>query len=292
MILTSCAREPAANEEVIEPQTPVKITSVQTMPLAEYAELNATSAYLERSYVKASTTGYLQTADVQIGKFVNSRQVLFNLITKEAMAIGNDINKLDPDFKFSGVSTIRAEKRGFITAVNHQKGDYVQEGEQLAVISNRSSFVFLLDLPYELRSAIQANRSVDLTLPDGEKLSGTLSSSMPSVDSVSQTQRFIIKVNANHTIPENLVAKVRITKTYKPNAQSVLKTAVLTNETEDKFWVMKLINDSTAVKVAIKKGIENGENIEILSPSFNIKDRIIIEGNYGLADTAKVKIVK
>lgn len=289
----ACRNEPPeAVEEVVEPQTPVKVTSVQFGPLAEYVELNATSSYLEKSYIKASTAGYLQSVNAQIGQFVNSKQALFSVITKEARAIGDDINKLDPGFKFSGLSTMRAEKSGYLIEVGHQKGDYVQEGEQLAVISNQNSFVFLLDLPYELKAAIQANRTVDLTLPDGEKITGTLSSSMPSVDSVSQTQRIIIRVKTTHSIPEKLVAKVRITKLYKPAVQYIAKAAVLTNETENEFWVMKLLNDTIAVKIPVKKGIENGGIVEILSPTFNLKDRIISEGNYGLADTAKVKIVK
>ena len=55
---------------------------------------------------------------------------------------------------------------------------------------------------------------------------------------------------------------------------------------------MKLKDDTTAVKVADKKGLEAGDKVEILSPSFAPADRIVVTGNYGLADTAKVKIVK
>jgi hypothetical protein len=58
------------------------------------------------------------------------------------------------------------------------------------------------------------------------------------------------------------------------------------------FWVMKLINDSTAVKVPIIIGNKNDKEIEINSPKFNSNDRIIINGNYGLTDTASVKITK
>jgi 6-phosphogluconolactonase/glucosamine-6-phosphate isomerase/deaminase len=46
-----------------------------------------------------------------------------------------------------------------------------------------------------------------LTLPDGEKLNGHIASLMPSVDTLSQTQGIVIKVNNTHPIPENLVAK-------------------------------------------------------------------------------------
>lgn len=53
---------------------------------------------------------------------------------------------------------------------------------------------------------------------------------------------------------------------------------------------MKLINDSTAVRVPVKKGIESGNKVEILQPEFSGTERIIITGNYGLEDTAKVNV--
>jgi hypothetical protein len=53
---------------------------------------------------------------------------------------------------------------------------------------------------------------------------------------------------------------------------------------------MKMIDSTTAVKVPIKKGIETTDQVEILSPVFSTGDRILVTGNYGLPDTAKVKI--
>jgi hypothetical protein len=55
---------------------------------------------------------------------------------------------------------------------------------------------------------------------------------------------------------------------------------------------MKLINPTTAIKVPITKGIEVGDRVEILSPKFSPQDKIVATGNYGLPDTAKVKIVQ
>jgi hypothetical protein len=136
------------------------------------------------------------------------------------------------------------------------------------------------------------NKTIVLTMPDGEKLNGYVASVMPAVDTLSQTQGIVIKVNSTHAIPENLVAKALLVKKAKISTPSLPKAAVLSNETQTEFWVMKLINDSTAVKTPIKKGIESGGQIEILSPAFQPNERIAFRGNYGLADTAKVKIVK
>jgi multidrug efflux pump subunit AcrA (membrane-fusion protein) len=99
-------------------------------------------------------------------------------------------------------------------------------------------------------------------------------------------------VRSNDQIPENLVAKARIIKSQKSKTQSLPKDAVLANETQTEFWVMKLVNPTTAVKVPVTKGIESGDRVEIISPKFAAGDKIIVTGNYGLADTAKVKIVQ
>jgi multidrug efflux pump subunit AcrA (membrane-fusion protein) len=287
----SAADKPGAEaSDSVDAGTPVTVTTVSNQPLDDYIELNAVSAFLQKSYVKAIANGYLQSADVYPGKFVQTGQTLFTLETKEARSIGNDIKILDSSLRFSGVSPIKANQHGYITQLNHQSGDYVQDGEQLAVISDQNSFVFLLDLPYELRPYVLGKKSVELLLPDGTRLNGEIGAVMPTVDSASQTQNVVIRVNTSKAIPENLIAKVRIIRTEKSRTQSLPKPALLTDETESDFWVMKMIDSSTAVRVPVKKGIETKDRVEILSPVFSPADRILITGNYGLPDTAKVKV--
>ena len=288
----SATEKPAAEApDSVEEGTPVTVTTVDRGGLNDYIELNAVSAFLQKSYVKAIANGYLQSADVYPGKYVETGQTLFTLQTKEARSIGNSIKVLDSSLNFSGVTTIKASQHGYITQLNHQSGDYVQDGEQLAVISDRNSFVFLLDLPYELRPYVLGKKSVELLLPDGTKLSGIIGPTMPTVDSASQTQNVVIRVPSAGAIPENLIAKVKVLKTAKSNTQSLPKDAVLTDETESNFWVMKLMDSATAVKVPVKKGIETRDRVEILSPPFGKDDRILVTGNYGLPDTAKVKVI-
>jgi len=55
---------------------------------------------------------------------------------------------------------------------------------------------------------------------------------------------------------------------------------------------MKMINDSIAVKIPVKTGMESENKIEIISPQFQPKDKILLTGNYGLEDTAKVIVEK
>jgi multidrug efflux pump subunit AcrA (membrane-fusion protein) len=293
-ILNSCQSkktEETIIEEEQETITPVTVTSIITETMDEYIELNATSAFLQQGFVKASANGYVQSVNAQVGKMVSSQQRVFVLKTKEAQSIGNSINALDSTFKFFGIINIKAGTTGYISEINHEPGDYVQEGEQLAVINDVNSFVFILNLPYELRQYVMNKDFVELLLPDGKKMMARISSAMPVVDSASQTQNIILKVNEKN-LPINLIGKVRIIKTEKANAISLPKQSVLSDETQTNFWVMKLIDDSTAAKVPVTKGLEINDRIEILSPRFLTSDKFLLTGNYGLADTARIKIVE
>lgn len=286
------AKDAEAPEAAKEVQTPVTVTTISSEPMVEYAELNAMSSFLQSSFIKATANGYIRTSNVKLGQFIHSGQVAFVMQTKEAKALGNTINLLDSSFRFSGLIYIKATQTGYITTVGHQPGDYVQDGEQLAVLSDANGFGFLLNLPYELKPYLFRNKTVEVDLPDKTHLQGTVAHVMPSVDSVSQTQAVLIKVNAGTSIPQNLIARVRIIKNVKNNAPSLLKEAVLTDESQSNFWVMKMIDSVTAVKVPVTKGMESGDRVEITDPKFSPADKILLKGNYGLGDTAKVKIMK
>jgi multidrug efflux pump subunit AcrA (membrane-fusion protein) len=290
-----CHSKQATEEEEVtaeEVQTPVTVTTISNEPLVEYVDLNATSTFMQGNIIKSSANGYIQSIHVKLNEIVRAGQLAFTLKTKEAKALGNTINLLDSSFRFSGLIKVFATTTGYISQLDHKAGDYVQDGEQLAALTDAKSFGFLLNLPYELRPYISANKTVDLELPDKTHLKGVVSTIMPVLDSASQTLAVKISVNPTVTIPQNLIAKVRIVKSARTNAPSLPKAAVLADEAQTNFWVMKMIDSVTAVKVAIVKGMESGDKVEILRPQFSPTDKILLTGNYGLADTAKVKIVK
>ena len=286
---TDTGDEDAAPEEV---QTPVAATTISQETLSDSIVLNATSSFLQDNIVKSSVNGYIRSVNTKVGQYAPAGKVLFAVQTKESKNIGNIINNLDPSFHFSGMITIKAPLHGYVTQLNHQIGDYVQDGEQLAVISDSKSFGFILNVPYEYRPYVTVNKSVIISLPDGKRLNGVVAYTMPTIDSASQTQAVLIKVASTTPIPENLIAKVHIIKSAKSGVPSLPKEAVLTNESQSEFWVMKMIDSVTAVKVPIIKGMETGDRVEIVRPQFAPGDKILVSGNYGLPDTAKVKLVK
>lgn len=289
-IIYSCTKK-VAEETQIDVAIPVTLTSIDTIGMNSYVDLNATATFLVKNNIKANATGYLKSVYVQNNDYVAKGKMLFTLQTKEAKVLGNTINKIDPSLNFGSPIKINAEANGYITNINAQSGDYVQDGDQLAVINDVNSFGIVLSLPYELKEFVKPNQELTAFLPDGTTLKTTVKKFMPTVDMASQTQSVILKSDKND-IPENLIVKVRIYKKSKAKSISLPKSAVLSDETETEFWIMKMINNNTAVKISIKKGITTDDRIEILSPVLNKKDQILLTGNYGVSDTIKVKVIK
>jgi hypothetical protein len=233
----------------------------------------------------------VESAEINLGDNVEKGQLLFILKTKEALALDKS-NFNDSSIRFKGLIKIISSKAGIISTIAHQRGDYVQEGDELAVVSEQASLVFMLEVPFEIRNNIRKNGPCEIFLPDHRVISGIISSNLPVMDIQSQTESFIVKPVIYEKLPENLIVKIKIIKSSKDRAVVLPKQAVLANETQTEFWVMKLISDSMAIKVSINKGIEDLDKVEILQPVFNSTDRFLLEGNYGLPDTARVTVKK
>ncbi len=289
LFLAGCASRQENGEKEIRVKVPVTVENIHTADVADYLELNATSSFLVKSMIKSPTAGYVEEIMVTQGDKVIKNEVLFKLRTKESTALKND--SLNP-YSFSGLITLKANMDGIIFSVDHPRGDYIQEGDQLAMIAVPSSFVYLLDVPYESVSFIRLFSSCEISLPDGHTLNGRIFSRLPSITSGSQTQRYIIRPVEAQNMPENLIAKIRILKRIIPKALLLNKSCILADEVMQHFWVMKLVSDSVAVKIPVTTGLSDGNDIEITSPVFSPSDLFLSSGNYGLGDTVKVTVTK
>ncbi|MCX6245177.1 MAG: HlyD family efflux transporter periplasmic adaptor subunit [Bacteroidetes bacterium] len=288
-LLSGCGAGEDPVEKELRPKVPVTVESIHAADVSDYLELTATSSFLTKSLIKSPVSAYVEEISVNPGDAATRNQVLFKLRTKESTALQHD--SLNP-YSFSGLITIKANIDGIILTVDHPRGDYLQEGEQLATIAVPSSFVFLLDVPYENIPLIKISSSCEIVLPDGHSIRGTIQSRLPSMTPGAQTQRFIIRPAENRNLPENLIANIRIVKKIIPHATLLSKSCILADEVMKNFWVMKLVNDSMAVKVPVITGLTSGDDVEITTPVFSATDRFLNSGNFGLGDTAIVSVVK
>ncbi len=290
VLICSCKSTTDNSGDVQEVPEPVDITHVMNGNISYLTELNATSQYLKDHTINAPIAGYITAENCVPGSVTTGGDILFKIKTREAKALDQTDKSLAGNLDLKGITEIKAGTPGYISQVFHQAGDYVAEGENLATIKETGSLVFILNLPYEWIRHVHLHMPIQLKLPDNRMLKGEITNMSPSVDPVSQTQKVYIKVSPKGTIPEGLTARVYLPLDTRVKTQVLPRSAILTNETETEFWVMKMVNDSTAVKVLITPGLQNRDSIEVKSPEFSSSDRILISGNYAVPDTILVKV--
>jgi len=293
-ILASCKSktpEAAATAEI--PKVTVKITTVGYGSIDDIISLNGKTVFLKKNAVISSITGYLKKVNVQYGDVVHKNDLLFEIQTKENRALEN--SGLDQELASSknGIVRILAPSDGIISDLNtNSSGMFVAEGGQLCTIVANREMMVIVNVPYQYNKWIKINKACKIVLPDSTFLDGNIVKIMPVINSISQTQDVLINVRGNRQVPENLNVIVQFIRSSHSKAMLIPKEALLTNEAQQAFWVMKILHDSIAINIPVKKGFENNRMVEILSSNISVNDTLISEGAYGLPDSTIVKVVK
>ncbi|MCB9282694.1 MAG: HlyD family efflux transporter periplasmic adaptor subunit [Lewinellaceae bacterium] len=294
VILTLTACGPPQSEDPANdppaPRTVVDTVAVRIRDIRQEERFPATAFYLESNRLSAPISGYLLRSPGEVGESVKKGQELYLIETREHRAINADEALKNTDLAEMGIVRVYAPADGALLTLDQRQGDFVGEGATLCTMARSDKVGFRLSLPYEFNRYVQPGTDCIIELPDQTRLPGRVAENLSTTSVTSQTQTFLVKPLKPTLTPEGLNVMVIVqTQQYK---QAVLlpKPAILANETMDAFWVMQLVNDSTAVKIPVTLGLTTGEEVQVTHPAFSAEDRILIEGNYGLEDTAFVRI--
>jgi hypothetical protein len=289
----ACKDRQQMEEKLVKPKSPVQIANIRVGSIDDNLTLSATTIYLKRNVITAEIPAFITKVNIHLGDRVTKGQVLYELQTKESKALGKQIINADTSLTHFGNIKVYSPASGIISTFDKQQtGDYVLEGTQLCTIAESNDLAFQINVPYEFSQFTKVGSKCTITLPDNSEHSANITTPLTAMNALAQTQTILAKTSDVLFLPENLIVKVQVIKRANGSKQIIAKPCVLSDEMMQEFWVMKLINDSTAVKVPVVIGNRNDKEVEINSPQFGITDRIIITGNYGLADTALVKITK
>jgi multidrug efflux pump subunit AcrA (membrane-fusion protein) len=294
LLITAChTNQDETGEKEQKPKTQVQVTTIRRGNISDDLVLSATSVYLRRNSVTSSIPGFITRVNVKLGDRVRKGQVLYSLESKERKALGQDISKIDPSLQGFGLIDVKAPASGIVTTFDKQQtGEYVLEGTALCTIAESHDLAFEVNVPYEFSAIVKPGKQCLITLPDNSTHKATITTPLTTMNITAQTQTLLAKPEESLFLPENLLAKVQVSRTGTGEHQVLPKSCVLSDEMMKSFWVMKLQNDSTAIKVPVQTGNKNSREIEIISPVFQSGERIISSGNYGLTDTASIRIVK
>lgn len=287
--LAGCSRitpDKATTEKA--PETSVTVTHISRGNIPKEIILSATTAYLNKSMITAPIPAFVSNVYVQPGCIVQAGQTLYTLETKEHHALSGAITPQE-----AGVISVKAGITGIVTSVSQQEGSYVPEGATLCMMAELNSLVFELNVPYEELRYTTPDRKCTLILPDETRLTATIQAPLATMNPASQTQQVIARARSPF-LPEGMTVKVLVTANDGSGKERMIlpKKAVQSDEMLSRYWVMKLADDTTAIKVPVKVWNSNTDSIEITSPTLSLTDRIILTGGYALEDSSRVVIIQ
>ncbi len=287
MALLSCNNQ--KTEKGINPVVSVKTEKVIQGDIESLINLNGQTVYLTKNEIVSPIAGYVIKVNVRFGDYVHKDDVLFEIKNKESKALENS----DLFSGNVGVVKVLASSEGLIYNLPVSNvGGYIIEGGTLCSIVENKDLIIKVNMPFEYNQKIKLNAKCKVLLIDNTSFEGYVYKILSNINELNQTQDVLIKSCSERQLPENLNLIVQFVDSNHKNSCLVSKNAVMTDETQSEFWVMKISDDSIAIKTPIVKGITNDSIVEILSSGLKKGDLIITEGAYGLPDSSLVKIVR
>ena len=172
--------------------------------------------------------------------------------------------------------------------INYNENSYVSEGAIIATVTQPNSLTIQVSIPFDQSKEINKGMPCEVILKD-TTINAKISQQLPIIEPLTQNQQFLIEM-PKIVLPESLKVQIRMLGKIAMNAMVLPKSAIQTNELQTKFWVMKVLNDSLAVKINVIPLLENDSLVQIKSTMLDYKDTIIIKGAYQLQDTTVVRI--
>ncbi len=288
--LQSCKNKVAPETTPKTPLPEVTITHPYIDNISETEQINGQVVFFNKTTIVAPITGYVTLVRAKLNDNLSKGKLVYKIQTKESRAL-QEANAL-PNKNF-GIINVYASATGYVSTINiPDAGVFINEGTPMLSIVKNTDLAIQVNAPFTLSELIKKQKKIEVLLPNNELKRATYYKSTPTVNAVSQTQNILFKLDKYSPLPENLNVLIKIPVLENKNSILISKDAVLANETQDEFWVMKVNNDSLAIKIPIKKGIENNGKVAILEPKLSLEDKIVKKGAYGLADSTKVKIIK
>lgn len=293
LLAGACGKLPQSDEAANAAKVSVTVTELRHGAIADQLTLFANTVYLTRNVVTAPIPAFITQVFIRLGDQVQQGQILYQIETKERRALGGQQVTPDSSLTSFGKIVVKASASGIISTLDKQQiGDYVLEGTQLCTLAESSALAFNVNVPFEFTRFTKTGMGCTIVLPDSSRYPATFTAPLTTMNTLAQTQTILAKSNAKMFLPENLVVKVFVNKNTSGEHPILPRASVLSDEMLKNFWVMKLINDTTAVKIPVILGNRNHREVEIIQPSFAATDKFLVTGNYGLPDTARVTVTK
>jgi hypothetical protein len=289
LFFSGCKIQNSEDKSIIKPRSDVMVTHPVIKDAEFIEEFQGITRYIQTIEIRAHVTGIISKVNVSLADKILSKQPLFEIRPRETSLL--ESAHFSNEFIRSAADTVFAYSPGIVNHINVQPGDFVQEGDLLASCVDQHSLRVVVSVPLEMDIAKIENQSCSILFPDGKILPGIVGARLPSANETDQTNAFLVKPQKDFSVPENIHVKLIVKTGNVEEGVFLPLAAIYGNEEQSQFWIIKICNDSIAVRIPVEKGIKVDSLVQVLGKGVSISDRFVCKGGYALSDSALVNII-
>jgi membrane fusion protein, multidrug efflux system len=190
---------------------------------------------------------------------------------------------------------VRATSEGVVSARSATEGELVAENAELMTVVDLRTLVFVADVPLRDIAGIHAGEQVLVTfqaLP-GETFVARVDAVNPRSDPGSQSVRVRIGFAGSDArrmglLRSDMGGLARIVTGKHSGVLIVPKPALLRNDETDTYTIVIATADSLARILPVEVGARTDSTAEVSAPGLLPGARVVVEGNYALADSTRI----
>lgn len=186
---------------------------------------------------------------------------------------------------------IQATTDGVVESRTGNIGDYLEAGDPILSMVNRSELDIFLEVPEELTGQITPGMPVTLTaraLPDWQG-EATIAGTLPTANEASRRRQVRVQLE---NPPAGLISGMSVQGTLELTGDTpgfIISRDALVQRPEG--WVVFAVTNEQAQAIAVELVADMGETVAISSSQLQDGQSIVVRGSEGLQDDAAVNLV-
>jgi multidrug efflux pump subunit AcrA (membrane-fusion protein) len=298
------ASKPPAPETI---SVPVRVAPITRAPLSRIVSAPGQTNALTQQKVRAPFAGTLVELNVADGDSVHRGQTVGVIVSRETEASLSGAREMvrsasTPEEKADADralviaeknlvrTAIHAEADGAVLSHGAAAGDRVSEDQELLTIADRGSLVFVANAVQSDLAQVHPGQAVSVELAGRPRpIAGVVHDVLPSANPGDFTAP--VRIDLREAPPGmaiGLFGTARVT-VESHEAVTVPDAAILRDDVSGKTRVA-LVKDGRAHWVDVVTGLHGAAGTEIVSPPLSPTDSVVVSGQIGLPDGARVTI--
>ena len=299
---------PPANGAAAESvAVPVRVAGVTRESLSRVVSAPGQTSALSLQKVRAPFAGTLLDLTVTDGDAVRKGQGVGTIVSRDSAAALEGAREMDrsartPEEKADASRAAELAQRNLVRAAVHAEadgvvlshaaaaGDRVAEDQELLTVADRASLVFVAVVAQSDLAAVRAGQPVSVELAGRPRaIAGVVHDVLPSANAGEFTAP--VRVDLRELPPSmaiGLFGTARITVESR-EALTVPDAAILSDDVSGVRRVA-LVKDGKAHWVDVVTGLRGDSGTEIKSPALSPSDQVVVSGQVGLPEGARLTI--